>query len=109
MELKNKNGRKVYYGKVTELKDNQVFTFGSNPQGRHGMGAAKVAVEKFGAIYGKGRGFAGQSYGLVTKNVKPKKDLYFNGKKVSLVHEWNLDRGELIVYENFGKKSITPK
>ena len=57
-------------GKIIEaLKDNQVFVFGSNPEGRHGMGAAKAAM-KFGAKYGKGRGLSGQTYALVTKNLK---------------------------------------
>lgn len=54
---------------LTEIKDNEVFVFGSNPEGRHGAGAAKAAM-KFGAIYGQGRGLMGQSYGLVTKNLK---------------------------------------
>ena len=57
-------------GKVIEKLDpNQVFVFGSNPEGRHGMGAAKSAM-KFGAKYGKGRGLSGQTYALVTKNLK---------------------------------------
>lgn len=34
------------------------------------MGAAKLAL-KFGARYGQGRGRMGQTYGLVTKNLKP--------------------------------------
>lgn len=54
---------------ITELHPHEVFVFGSNPQGRHGLGAAKAAM-KFGAKYGKGRGLQGQSYALVTKNLK---------------------------------------
>jgi hypothetical protein len=48
-----------------------VFVFGSNPQGIHGAGAAKVATTKYYATLGKGRGHMGQSYGLVTKNLTP--------------------------------------
>lgn len=54
---------------ITKLEHNYVFVFGSNPEGRHGMGAAKDAM-KFGAKYGIGRGLQGQTYALVTKNLK---------------------------------------
>lgn len=52
---------------ITSLKPNEVFVFGSNKAGRHGKGAAKLAANKFGAVYGKD-GFAGQSYGISTKD-----------------------------------------
>ena len=45
-----------------------VFVFGSNLAGRHGAGAAKYAVLKYGAIYGQGRGRQGDSYALPTKD-----------------------------------------
>lgn len=61
---------KTYHGLVMSLEPNQVFVFGSNPEGRHGAGAAKAAMA-YGAIYGIGRGHMGQTYGLVTKNLKP--------------------------------------
>ena len=44
-----------YSGYINELKENEVFVFGSNPGGRHGAGTAKIAKEKFGAEYGIGR------------------------------------------------------
>ena len=47
---------------------NNIFVFGSNPEGRHGMGAAKAA-RAMGAKYGTGRGLVGNSYALVTKNI----------------------------------------
>jgi hypothetical protein len=46
----------------------EVFVFGSNLRGAHGKGAAKVAREKFGAVYGQGIGHVGQSYGIPTKD-----------------------------------------
>ena len=53
---------------VTKLGENHIFVFGSNPEGRHGMGAAKAAMQ-WGAKYGVGRGLQGQTYALVTKNL----------------------------------------
>ncbi len=61
---------KFYNGFVEHLNDNQIFVFGSNPEGRHGAGTAKIARMKFGAQYGNGRGIQGQSYALPTKNLK---------------------------------------
>ena len=49
---------------ITELKENEVFVFGSKPDGNHKSGAAKIAVEKFGARQGLGEGFCGQSYAI---------------------------------------------
>lgn len=46
---------------ITELKENQVFVFGSNEAGIHGAGAAKTALDNFGAIRGRGFGKFGQS------------------------------------------------
>ena len=51
---------------ITELKENEIFVFGSNLQGMHGGGAARLAYKKFGAIWGQGVGLQGQSYGIPT-------------------------------------------
>ena len=51
---------------ITELKDNEIFVFGSNLEGMHGGGAARLAYDKFGAIWGQGVGLQGQSYGIPT-------------------------------------------
>ena len=53
---------------ITILKPNEVFCFGSNMAGRHGLGAAKTAHDLFGAKYGKAFGFSGQSYAIPTKD-----------------------------------------
>lgn len=50
------------------LPEGSVFVFGSNLAGRHGKGAAEVAVN-FGAVYGKGWGLHGMSYGVATKDM----------------------------------------
>jgi len=51
---------------IKELKENEIFVFGSNLAGAHGGGAARVAMEKFGAEWGKGVGLQGQSYAIPT-------------------------------------------
>lgn len=50
----------------------RIFVFGSNLAGRHGRGAAKFALEKFGAKYGQGFGLQGSSYAIPTKDEKLK-------------------------------------
>lgn len=52
---------------VSLMPDNGVFVFGSNSEGVHGAGAAKVAKEYFGAIQGVSSGLMGKSYAIVTK------------------------------------------
>lgn len=51
---------------IQDLRPDEVFVFGSNEAGAHAGGAARVAWEKFGAIWGQGRGLQGQSYALPT-------------------------------------------
>lgn len=51
---------------ITELQPGEIFVFGSNLQGMHGGGAARVAYRNFGAIMGKGVGLQGQSYAIPT-------------------------------------------
>jgi len=70
----------VYKGQITQLEPNEIFVFGSNTQGRHGKGAALIARQKFGAIYGQARGRQGQCYAIVTKDLT--KD--YNSPSVSI-------------------------
>ena len=65
--------RKFYTGNITP-DTNTIFVFGSNIEGRHGAGAAKVAREQFGAIYGQGQGLHGNSYALPTKDLRVKEN-----------------------------------
>jgi len=46
----------------------EIFVFGSNLQGVHGAGAAKVALELFGAHMGFGKGRCRQSFAIPTRN-----------------------------------------
>ena len=52
--------------RISELKENEIFVFGSNLAGAHGGGAARVAFQTFGAVWGKGVGLQGQSYAIPT-------------------------------------------
>lgn len=63
----------TYSGSITHLKENQIFVFGSNTEGRHGKGAALLALQKFGAVYGNPQGFQGKSYAIITKDLTKKR------------------------------------
>lgn len=54
--------------KILSLNENEIFIFGSNLSGHHGRGAAKTALNKFGARWGQAVGLQGRSYGIPTKN-----------------------------------------
>ena len=47
-----------------------IFVFGSNLSGYHGAGAAKIAYEQHGAVWGVGEGLTGNSYALPTKDLR---------------------------------------
>lgn len=66
---------------ITRLEPNEIFVFGSNLMGRHGGGAARAAVDHFGAIWGVGVGLQGQSYAIPTmqggvETIKPYVDQF---------------------------------
>ena len=52
--------------RITHLSENEIFVFGSNKEGHHGGGAARVAAERFGAQFGVGVGRTGQCYAIPT-------------------------------------------
>jgi hypothetical protein len=47
-----------------------IFVFGSNREGRHGKGAALAAQSYHGAIYGQAEGLQGNSYAIITKELR---------------------------------------
>lgn len=74
---------------ITELEPDDIFVFGSNQEGMHLGGAARTAVEKFGAIMGQGVGIQGQSYAIPTMQggvdtIKPYVDQF-----IDLAREWD--------------------
>ena len=71
---------------IKELNENEIFVFGSNLDGLHGGGAARIAYDKFGAIWRQGVGLQGQSYGIPTMHggvdaIKPYVDEFINFAK----------------------------
>lgn len=51
---------------ITALQPGEVFVFGSNAQGAHAGGAARFAIDRFGAIWGQSEGLQGQAYAIDT-------------------------------------------
>lgn len=51
---------------ITDLAPSEVFVFGSNVEGAHAGGAARLAVARFGAVWGQAEGLQGQSYAINT-------------------------------------------
>lgn len=73
--------------RILELKPNEIFVFGSNLAGSHGGGAARLAYNRFGAIWGQGVGLQGQSYAIPTmhggvETIKPYVDEFIEFAKL---------------------------
>lgn len=71
---------------ITSLKQNEIFVFGSNLKGMHLGGAARIAMDEFGAILGQGVGLQGQCYAIPTmqggtETIKPYVDEFINFAK----------------------------
>lgn len=74
---------------ISSLKEDEIFVFGSNLAGQHMGGAARVAFERFGAVWGQGVGLQGQSYAIPTmqggvETIKPYVDEF-----IALAREWD--------------------
>jgi hypothetical protein len=71
--------RVVKYG-VLDVQDDQeklfvegepmIFVFGSNEAGIHGGGAARVALDRHGAVFGRSFGMQGRSFAIPTKGTE---------------------------------------
>lgn len=85
----NPSGRVYTPENITSLGPDEIFVFGSNLRGLHGGGAARVAMQRFGAVWGQGVGLQGQSYAIPTmqggvETIKPYVDEFIN-----LAREWD--------------------
>ncbi len=74
---------------ITSLDKDEIFVFGSNLAGCYAGGAARVAYERFGAVWGQGVGIQGQSYAIPTmqggvETIKPYVDDF-----IALAREWD--------------------
>lgn len=72
--------------RIAMLGPNDIFVFGSNLQGRHAGGAARVALNRFGAILGQGVGLQGNCYAIPTmqggvETIKPYVDEFIDFAK----------------------------
>jgi hypothetical protein len=85
---------RVTNDEITSLEEGQVFVFGSNLSGIHGGGAAKLALNEFGAQWGKPTGMQGHTYAIPTKSegilrtltveeIKPHVDMFLEYAKNS--------------------------
>ena len=61
-----KYNRRYTPDRISKLKENEIFVFGSNLEGSHDGGAAKLAYNRFGAVWGLGTGIQGRSYAIPT-------------------------------------------
>lgn len=52
--------------RIDSIGPDDIFVFGSNLDGYHAGGAARVALNRFGAILGQGVGLQGNSYAIPT-------------------------------------------
>ena len=50
--------------KVSDLSNNEILVFGTNPEGNHCSRAALYTVNNFGAKMGVSEGISGQSYAI---------------------------------------------
>lgn len=78
--------REFTSGRISELKENEIFVFGSNLAGAHGGGAAWLAYKRFGAVWGEGVGLHGQTYAIPTmqggvETIKPYVDEFIRFAK----------------------------
>lgn len=72
--------------RIATLGPNDIFVFGSNLQGRHAGGAARIALTRFGAVFGQGVGLQGNTYAIPTmqggiETIKPYVDEFIDYAK----------------------------
>lgn len=82
-------GRTYTPDNITTLGPDEIFVFGSNLEGKHYGGAARIAYLKFGAKMGQGVGIQGQSYAIPTMqggvdSIRPYVDQF-----IDLAREWD--------------------
>ena len=81
------NKKRIASNHIINLAQNEIFVFGSNLNGLHGGGAARMAYHHFGAEWGKGVGLYGHSYAIPTmhggvSSIKPYVENFLHFAKV---------------------------
>lgn len=72
--------------RINKLGKLDIFVFGSNLAGHHAGGAARIALNRFGAVWGQGEGLQGNSYAIPTmqgrvETIKPYVDRFIEFAK----------------------------
>lgn len=105
---------KTYKGLIEKLKENQIFVFGSNKEGRHGKGSALTARQKFGAKYGQPSGLQGQSWGMITTDLtvyyRPSYPKYKVIEEIGKLYEFASENPELeflVAYTGLENKNLS--
>lgn len=93
---------------ISELKKNEVFVFGSNRSGFHIGGSAKIAKNKFGAIYGQAEGLQGQSYAIPTFSVNLDYIRYHVEKLINFAKKEGKELKFFITQLGCGEAGYTP-
>lgn len=88
----NTDSQRITPRLVKYLRPNEIFVFGSNIKGRHDGGAARYALDHFGAIYSQAEGPQGHSYAIPTVGV----DIEEIYKAVQRFIEYARKRSDLI-------------
>lgn len=57
---------RITSSRIDTLRPGEIFVFGSNLAGMHAGGAARLAWQRFGAVWGQDVGLQGQSYAIPT-------------------------------------------
>lgn len=65
MNMNNYPENRVTPQYIEKLEQNEIFVFGSNSEGKHTGGAARLALQ-WGAVMGEGVGLQGQTYAIPT-------------------------------------------
>lgn len=75
--------------KIEKLGPDEIFVFGSNIAGQHMGGAARTAMEHFGAKWGVGEGIQGQSYAIPTMQGGVETIRTYVDRFLDLADEWD--------------------
>lgn len=75
--------------KIEKLGPDEIFVFGSNLAGHHMGGAARTAMEHFGAKWGVVEGIQGQSYAIPTMQGGVETIRTYVDRFLDLADEWD--------------------
>lgn len=109
---------KTYKFPIRKLQANQIFVCGTNTEGRHGKGAALWARLNAGLKFGHADGLCGQTYAIVTKNLRAVSQPSISTKEIKRqivgLYKFALDHPKLeflIAYLGVGKNlnGYTPR